>query len=431
MALVPPVAWVAGVPCVNHGMRTFELIPDIMRGNADFATHGVYGILRMPIYKTFVQHVANRNAVIAEFAGCGCPGAMAAWANFNIAWATINAGPGAAVAPLPGTKNFTDLFQLGPFNIPPPFAPLAAPDLLTRDTGAWGPYFAPDTFDFVKSRTNQVWRKLNPKVFYPKYKHNSFWHALSLATMHDEKYWADIKAGVGNYVSDVIGLGALHPRAADYMNLGAYSRVRGAAVGAAAPVHPVDPLGTQLMPDVGPLGLVVGARASSELWQLVADALRIELLVIIAQPLPGDPQKLIVPRGQHNAKQVFLYLETDGEYRAVEPASRDPGSYRFEWFKDVEHNIPPRNAGQAANWALAINLADEKRSPFTIVDNWERPIGVPPMPLPAQGGVAAAAINVAAYAPPFVPPISILIDPIPIAAAPVFAMPYLNTGLWC
>ncbi|CZR62659.1 uncharacterized protein PAC_12556 [Phialocephala subalpina] len=430
MALIPPIPWVMGVPCVNHGLRTFELIPDIMRGVAGQPTHGIYPILRMPVYKTYAQHAANRTAINAEFAVCGCQGAIAAWARFNIAWATINGGPGPAL--IGGTKAFNDAFELGPANVPPVFAGLPGePPLIHRTVGNWGPFFPPDTFDFVKSRTHQIWRKLNPISFYPKHMHNSFWHALSFAIWQDEKYWAQIKARVARYAQEILtppwGPG-VHPRAVDYQNLNAYALVRAAAVGAAAPMYPVAHLHNQLAPDGGLLGAVLGDRASSELWQIVADALRIELLVIIAQPLPTDPQKLIVPRGQHNAKQVFLYLEIDGEYRAAEPASRDPGSYRFEWFKDVEHNIPARTAAQALTWAVKIDLADEKRSPFTIVDTWERPIGVPPMP--AGAAVPPAAI-LGAYAPPFVPPNPIVVDPISSVATDAQAFTYLNSGHWC
>lgn len=329
---------------------------------------------------------------------------------------------------LPGTKAFYDAFELNPaINAPPVFA--ALPPNLTLSTRRsnlqWGPYFQPDLFDWVKTRTYQPWRKIHPRQFYCKNIENTFWHALSLALFRHEKFCAGVKAGAASYyvrTSQPGAGGVAHPRVPHYNALDASGQARGAAAAAAAPVHPVSTWQQQLAPHGAAPGGVVH-RTSSELWQLVADAFDIELLVIIAQPM-ADGQKLIVPRGQHNKRQVFLLLETDGEYRAVEPASRDPFSFRFEWFKDVEHSVPPRFGAQAANWALAINDADEKRSPFTIVDNWERPVGVRPF---MDGGVPVAAIA-PAYVPPFGPPDAIVCDPISSTPVPAVIMAYLNTG---
>ncbi|KAE8442519.1 hypothetical protein EG329_003300 [Mollisiaceae sp. DMI_Dod_QoI] len=406
-----------GVPgaaaCPNHGATRFSIIADITAAIPNFRLHGIYILLRIPIYKPWAEQVAHVNAVNREFAGCTCQGAIIA----HFSWRIIGAGAGpAAVA---GTKANYDVRELNFAVNPPPIFPLPAlKDIVFRSQGPWGPFFPEDTFDFVKTRTFQRWRKIAPLTFYCMHIENSFWHALSIALYTDEKYWAEIKAGVDAYYNRVL-ITPGHLRVADYAALDAYAIARGAFAGGAAPAQPVSSFAQQLAPHVPP---APPHHVSSELWQVVADAFDIELLVIIAQPIP-DGQKLIVPRGQHNRRQVFLLLETDGEYRAAQPESRDPCSYRFEWFKDLEHNILPLDAAQGASWAVAINISDEKRSPFTIVDNWQRPVGVPPMP-GVVGGIPP-------YVGPFVPPTPFIHDEFGPNATNAQILANLNSGNWC
>lgn len=75
----PGLAWIAGVPCPNHGLRQFDIIPGILAGATNFNQYGIYSVLRLPMYKTYPEHMAHRAAVIAEFNGCQCLNARPAY----------------------------------------------------------------------------------------------------------------------------------------------------------------------------------------------------------------------------------------------------------------------------------------------------------------------------------------------------------------
>lgn len=342
---------------------------------------------------------------------------------------------GGAAANVPFSKAWLDTFQVSPVNVVPPRLPplldqVYRPSLpIPIDTNA---IF--DKFRMVKTRTYQQWKKISPVDWYCKHIENTFWHALSLAIHGHEQHWASVKSEVHTFYTAVMAAGAAgaaHPRLADYILLGTTATLK------AAPANMNVPVGTflqQVSPQPGPGGDPVPKHAvSAELWQVVADALDIELCVIIDQAIPNDMfgQKLMVARGNHNSKQIFLLLENDGEYRAVTPAdSRNPHNYRFEWMKDVEHNITAQDNIQQTRWDDAVEVADEKNSPFTVVDLWQRPLGIPHMPTPpAMGGVLPVSIG-APHVAPFRAPDALVADPLRTGATVPQVMLNLNCTSW-
>jgi hypothetical protein len=109
---------------------------------------------------------------------------------------------------------------------------------------------------------------------------------------------------------------ALHPRDSLYFDLNIAVQARGApslqaqlnpdAPGVPSPIHDVTP----------------------ELWQMVADAFAIELIVVF-DAVMLNRRRLTLARGDHNARQIFLLLEEDGAYRPLEPTVRDPPDWRY------------------------------------------------------------------------------------------------------
>jgi hypothetical protein len=341
-------------------------------------------------------------------------------------------GAGAGNPAVPQIKGWLDVQQISPINTAP--AGIMPPvfdqkyEASTNFNLIVNQPFIFEKFRMVKTRTYQPWKKVSPVEFYCKHVENTFWHALSLGMYGHEKHWANIKAAVFAFYTTVIAAGANHPRFTPYNDLETAQFVKGANNNGNGFMSTFL---QQVSPQFGAGDGVQHHGVSAELWQVVADALDIELNVIIDQPIPGDmlAQRLMISRGNHNSRRIFLFLEFDSEYRAVISAdSRNPHNYRFEKMKDVEHNIQPYLPGQGLNWANTIERTDLRKSPFTLLDLWQRAIGVPPLPVVVAGVPVIPAGIAAAYVAPFAASDAIVTDPLRTGASGVQETLTLNTG---
>lgn len=138
---------------------------------------------------------------------------------------------------------------------------------------------------------------------------NSFWFALSMSLYRNERIWPELKYKVWVYLDSVLQR-ATEPRYQVYWSLVNYSLTSR---------FPFGSLLNQLIDDLP--GPYLVEPVTPEMWQIVADALKIELMVIIAHVPAGrkPAHKTIVSRGNPKHPQFFLLLEEDGEYRAVLP----------------------------------------------------------------------------------------------------------------
>jgi len=143
-------------------------------------------------------------------------------------------------------------------------------------------------------------------------KSNTFWTSLALGLYDDWQLYALAKAKISLYYAAVIADGG-HPRNAEYRLLSAESVRKGTGTLAsqfqAAPTSEVSP----------------------ESWQIIADCFRIELLIISGDPRPNAAGQLpVVPRGDHNNRQVILRRGADNEYYFVRPDKPNPYKWRYD-----------------------------------------------------------------------------------------------------
>lgn len=178
----------------------------------------------------------------------------------------------------------------------------------------------------------------------------------------------------------------VHPRRQVYRALLNYAFARNLRVNPQIP--PVRSFNEQLSIDApppslgeeGPVPRPIG-HVSPECWQIVADAWRIELFIISERDI-GSPRARhfpVVSRGDHNARQVFLWRDVDGAYTCIEPKVLDPQTWRYNF------HIPkiPSKATTAE-----IRRSGRKRSPFhQLDDNGDEviPLAAIPHPIAGQG----------------------------------------------
>ncbi|PVH73503.1 hypothetical protein DL98DRAFT_595022 [Cadophora sp. DSE1049] len=348
----------------------------------------VYDVLDLPMYKTQAEHAANYALLVAELSipSCTCAFKAASLAAVNAAWGMIStsalrlAYDNAINAILPPIRNY--LGTVGVFPSIQGVMERRYPDFMeypgkTPNPGypmnhPLCPFFkgvqhSPATSFIIQQRSMRLqWRR----------EEYSFWFALSMSMYRNERIWPELKYKVWVYLDSVLQR-PTEPRYEFYWSLINYSWTSR---------YPFGSLLNQLVDDL--LGPYEIESVTPEMWQIVADALEIELMVIIAHVPEGrrPALKTIVSRGSPKHPQFFLLLEEDGEYRAVLPFVDFPAEYRFTGHLPLYHTnsagtekaINKRDAEQEAS--------DIRRSPLVVIDEWglpthlDAPQGQPPDP---------------------------------------------------
>lgn len=155
------------------------------------------------------------------------------------------------------------------------------------------------------------------------------------------------------------------------------------------------------------------------MWQVVADCFHIELLVITGDKrvINGRPSYPMVSSGEHNARQIFLRLETDDEYHFVRPDKPNPYEWRYSSHIIRDLVSAPKNPEQLQEFNVEASELPSRRCPYLVTD-LDGVNVVPYAAIPGYGG-------------PFLPPNHVL-DECEIVAAPADEQvnAYLNNGLW-
>lgn len=229
---------------------------------------------------------------------------------------------------------------------------------------------------------------------------NTFWTSLSIGLYNNYECWARTRCQVNLYYTAVMADNK-HPRNAGYTILSAYAESMGLGT-----------LASQLLPNPT-TGL------SPEMWQVIADCFHIELLVITGnkRDVDGRPTHPMVPRGDHNARQVLLRLETDDEYHFVRPDKPTPYDWRYSSHITRDLVKAPKNPKQLQEFIEEASELSARRCPYLVTD-LDGVNVVPYAAIPGYGG-------------PFLPPYHVL-DECQVVAPPTDAQvnAYLNNGMW-
>ncbi|KAK0123464.1 hypothetical protein ONS96_010447 [Cadophora gregata f. sp. sojae] len=339
-----------------------------------------YDVLDLPMYKTHAEHATNHALLVAELSlpACTCANRATSLTAVNVAWARI-ATPALKIA----YDNTIDavpplvtpyVFQVGAFpstngewerrypdhmgypgRTPNPGFPMNHP-LCPFFKGV---HFSPGT-SFIKQPRSRtlLFRRIE----------SSFWFALSMSMYPSEAVWPELKYRVGVYLNSVIASPA-EPRFEYYWSLLNFAfNTR----------FPYGNLLQQVISDLqGPYEV---EPVTPELWQIVADAFQIELMVIIAHVPRGrrPAHKTIVPRGSPKHRQVYLYLEEDGEYRSVVPFVDNPAEYRFTGHLPPSYTNSPRDGDVINTRDAAQEASDLRRCPLLVTNEWGLPVHLDP-----------------------------------------------------
>ena len=142
-----------------------------------------------------------------------------------------------------------------------------------------------------------------------------------------------------------------HPRMEEYRALNAYSISKGTG----SLTHQLRAAPTR--------------EVSLEIWQVVADCFRIELLVISGGPRQQFKGRLpVVPRENHNSRQVFLRRETYNEYHFVRPDKPDPYQWRYSAHMPPDVLKPPADLAQRRKFVEEVEESDVRRCPYLQTD---------------------------------------------------------------
>ncbi|PVH73502.1 hypothetical protein DL98DRAFT_607288 [Cadophora sp. DSE1049] len=319
----------AAVVCPVRGhVAGRHIIREIMRvqGIPQFPA---YDVLRLPMYKTWEQHEDNHDLLAAELAGIGCTCPNRA----NALAGEINKSP--------LLISISDIFKLVPVQTPFDFNHPASRVL-------------------PHNRLRQA-RPINTTAI-PS--NRIFILVCPLNGLYDdESFWAEIKDTVCVHSVSILG------RPADPRNLAYYSIMcDGVAAGRPSAIEQFSEDQANDPENVPPLRLFTLASAGPEMWQYVADTLKIELLVIIACIPPKRNRyrkfKTVVPRGDHNHKQGILLFERDGEYRAIRPLVDNPAQWRFENHMLDRHPKPAESVAQLNAWDAELLESNLRRFPL-------------------------------------------------------------------
>ena len=205
------------------------------------------------------------------------------------------------------------------------------------------------------------------------------------------------------------------------MDLAQAAITRGGIVPAADP--PVGTLPQQLSPDGPPCPGPVPVKhiwdVTPELWQIVADAYTVELVIVSGHKTAGRYGKYpVFTRGSHNDHQVMMLCDYDGAYEALTPLTPDPASWRY-----VAH-MPGNGKTPLAPTQAQVARSDLIRTPYLLLDEHGLH-GIPPAGIPAHSMSLRAD-----HAAPWMVPNRILADQStePCTAEQEDAM--RNTGEW-
>ncbi|KAE9370600.1 hypothetical protein N431DRAFT_426963 [Stipitochalara longipes BDJ] len=222
--------------------------------------------------------------------------------------------------------------------------------------------------------------------------------------------WAETKAGTSWYYNDVTRAragGVRHPRERLYDDLDQAAITRNAPS-----------VLLQLAPAaVGPVQ-VPFFDVESELYQIVADAWGLELIVVF-DAVREQRRRLTLVRGDHNARQIFLLREADGSYTPLQPAVRDPADWRYSFHIPTKRKSMP-NVGE---WQESARF----RSPYYQLGA-NGHLRRPRLPILEQ---AVGLPHLANARGALETPERVEDDPTPPSTVPnAFVHGYLNTGNW-
>ncbi|KAK0118120.1 hypothetical protein ONS95_012425 [Cadophora gregata] len=401
----------AACPVGNHGNGRM-LISDLMFASGQ-AGSTVYDALMLPMYKSHEDHQRNHDLLAEELAagtGCTCASRANALTAVTNAFNQINT---------PALKLIHDnqINATVPGVLPVPVQVGVFPSIVGEplvNTEFPITHGLTNVFTGVEYYTRTEFVKMDrTQTLLPRNMEYSFWYALSMAMYDDEMFWAGLKETVCTHTFSIFTSPA-EPRHDVYQALIAY---------AARTRFPFGRIGEQVEPDARLPGSPYTLEPPGpEIWQFVADALKIELLVIIAHiPATRNPRarhKTVVPRGEHNNKQILLLLEEDGEYRAVRPKVDHPTSWHFE------KHMPPHYAGpmtrpQHLARPAVIERSNLRRCPLVEIDEW----GIPKHLDKAAGTPEAIPQGIRQWAGPgLIPPGA----PLP----PRYVAPFEPLGRW-
>jgi hypothetical protein len=160
-------------------------------------------------------------------------------------------------------------------------------------------------------------------------------------------YWGEIKAGTNNYYTQVAANPA-HPRNMPYTILNA---------GIGARPAPNPNIAAQL-------AAAPTAEVAVELYQVIADAWRIELIVIQENAGNVGGTKTVIPTGDHNSRQIFLLAKQHGDWVALEPPFPGMDQFRYSWHMPFVYNSSPPNNPQLLRLAAELAASNLQRCPF-------------------------------------------------------------------
>ncbi|CZS92432.1 uncharacterized protein RAG0_02932 [Rhynchosporium agropyri] len=377
----------AACPIVHHAVRGSSIIREIMNVQL-LPGFTIYDILRLPMYETYDRHVSNEADLSTELAlpGCTCPNQAVCIAAVNAAWALISADA--------ATKNAYDLALnaiLPPLATSIPQGELAIrtrPRKMRPRDGV--PYDSRRSreFAFVAYWPRGIWRKLWPNGLMNRRIETSFWTAISRGMTGDERHWAEIKALCEAewlfIMAPTPPFTPIHPRKGEWGSLDNAATERGLVARGLAPAGPIIqsripsfPIAEQLAADIdvsGQPGVYQGHHVTSEAWPIVADALRIEIIMITEEGFGGDGHRGLVPRGYHGNQQVFIWMGGNGEYFAVEPIVDDPEDFRYT--KHLLSSMPSNLPGRITKTSTPAERKDHSnklRCPLVATDVWDVP----------------------------------------------------------
>ncbi|KAF4636256.1 hypothetical protein G7Y89_g1823 [Cudoniella acicularis] len=402
--------------------RGRHLIQCILKASQE-PGHTAYDIMRLPMYKTWQEHIDNHDAIQEELHpnDCSCENRAQAL-TLNNAWAIIG------TAPAPQTYNALLLARPVPAIFIPSFLP--PPDVYPQDifmdlNRRWeldidrvqdGPLTLLWRCDRGETEANDTYRLLFSD------KKSTFWTSLAIGLYNDWQFWGHVKCKVAEYYRRV-RTDPQHPRNQDYALLNISAVAKGHR-----PFTAQLRAGTTQNAQTGPV------QVSSELWQIVADCFHIELLVISGDTRMGgkngrSPYLPVVPRGNHNNRQVFLRRLPDDEYFFIRPDKPNPHEFRYTGHIPREKiKLPPKAQGRTAH-NIAWRRSNDRRNPYIITDNDGVPVNNQRNYIANYTGTDQPPFHVEDALEP-VTFTTLAASPLVIGLTDAQLNPYYNNGLW-
>ncbi|RDL35937.1 uncharacterized protein BP5553_06549 [Venustampulla echinocandica] len=310
----------------------------------------VYDILRCPGYKTWAQHARNIDdlRLALDDPSCNCQGRRTRvrkrtsrtgsetqrWNSVNSSFPTLVIEQAWKQIEDPTAKEMYDKFGgKNGYASPFPYEGVPVyrhpPGVLENEAPEAYPYHTWDPALRNVAGTSITWAidRAADSLFCRK-RQNTFWTSLSQGLLGDTKLWAEVKASANIYYQAATLPANHHPREDLYQDLHVATLRRRCTLN--PPPHlQIASLQRQLLPDGPYLEL---CDVTPELWQIIADCFGIELIVIHNND-SSDPaktlRKRVLTRGSHNARQIFMLLDVDGEYVPLRPMVSDRANWRY------------------------------------------------------------------------------------------------------